>query len=52
MFKDEFVWGVASSAYQIEGIADGDGCGRNVWDTFSDEEKYMKDKMRIRRVII
>ena len=39
MFKDEFVWGVASSAYQIEGIQDGDGCGRNVWDTFSDEGK-------------
>ena len=33
MFRDDFVWGVASSAYQIEGREEGDGCGKNIWDT-------------------
>lgn len=34
MFRDDFVWGVASSAYQIEGTEPGDGTGRNIWDNF------------------
>ena len=37
MFGENFVWGVASSAYQIEGRAEGDGCGTTVWDTFCEE---------------
>lgn len=37
MFQKDFVWGVASSAYQIEGTEDGDGRGKNVWDTFVEE---------------
>ena len=34
MFPKEFVWGVASSSYQIEGKDKGDGSGEHVWDTF------------------
>ncbi len=34
MFQKDFVWGVASSAYQVEGTDPGDGRGKCVWDTF------------------
>lgn len=32
MFRDDFVWGVSSSAYQIEGTDPEDGRGKNIWD--------------------
>ena len=34
MFRDDFVWGVASSAYQIEGTDPQDGRGEMIWDDF------------------
>ncbi len=34
-FKREFVWGAATSSYQIEGAATKDGRGPSIWDTFS-----------------
>jgi beta-glucosidase len=34
-FPDGFLWGAASSAYQIEGAVHADGRGTSVWDTFS-----------------
>ena len=34
-FPKDFVWGAASSAYQIEGDPLADGGGKSVWDTFS-----------------
>lgn len=34
-FPDGFVWGCATSAYQIEGAAADDGRKPSVWDTFS-----------------
>lgn len=37
MFREDFAWGVASSAYQIEGRDKEDGCGKCVWDTFTEE---------------
>ena len=33
-FRDDFVWGVASSSYQIEGAVNEDGRGMSVWDMF------------------
>ncbi len=34
-FPDDFVWGTATSAYQIEGSPTADGAGRSIWHRFS-----------------
>ena len=34
-FPKNFVWGTATSAYQIEGAVNEDGRGPSIWDTFS-----------------
>jgi beta-glucosidase len=33
-FPNDFTWGAAAAAYQIEGAAHEDGKGPSVWDMF------------------
>lgn len=34
-FGDDFTWGVATAAYQIEGFPEADGKGASIWDEFT-----------------
>lgn len=42
-FPSDFIWGVATSAYQIEGASDIDGRGPSVWDAFCEQEGKIAD---------
>ncbi len=42
-FPDDFAWGFAASAYQIEGGAAKDGRGPSIWDTFARQPGAVAD---------
>src|SRR5438132_1541127 len=43
-FPKDFVWGTATSAYQIEGAVNEDGRGRSIWDTFAHTPGKIEDR--------
>ena len=42
-FGENFVWGVATAAFQIEGAANTDGRAPSIWDTFCEKEGAIAD---------
>jgi len=42
-FGNDFVWGVSTAAYQIEGAVDVDGKGPSIWDHFSSHKGKIKN---------
>lgn len=42
-FRDDFVWGVSTSAYQIEGGITAEGRGESIWDTFAAKPGTVSD---------
>lgn len=42
-FPDDFVWGTATSSYQIEGAVAEDGRAPGIWDTFAEAQGTVAD---------
>lgn len=42
-FGDDFLWGVSTAAFQIEGSHDADGKGLSIWDVFTAKKGRVKN---------
>jgi len=42
-FGDDFLWGVSTAAFQIEGAHDVDGKGSSIWDVFTSQKGKIKN---------
>ena len=42
-FGDDFLWGVSTAAFQIEGAHDVDGKGSSIWDVFTSQKGRVKN---------
>jgi beta-glucosidase len=42
-FGNDFLWGVSTAAYQIEGAFDEDGKSNSIWDNFVQKHQHIKD---------
>ena len=43
-FPKDFLWGTATSSYQIEGAVNEDGKGKSIWDVFTHSPGTVKDR--------
>lgn len=43
LFGSDFLWGVSTAAFQIEGSCATDGRGASIWDVFSNKKGNIKD---------
>lgn len=43
-FPKDFLWGTATSSYQIEGAVNEDGKGKSIWDVFTRVPGTVKDR--------
>ena len=43
-FPKDFIWGTATSSYQIEGAPNLNGKGLSVWDSFSHKKGNVKNE--------
>ena len=43
-FPKDFLWGTATSSYQIEGAVNEDGKGKSIWDVFTHVPGTVKDR--------